>query len=1362
MKPSLAVLALGCLLTSLPAAEPWADPKLTVTAGLELWLDANKPVGTENLHPDGRLAKWLDASGKGRHLAQPNADARPVRLPAGGVAVVRFDGLDDHLRAVKQAAELDSFTVIVVGIPRANPGPFRGVLAFNAANGRDYETGLNIDFGATGTARFNVLNAEGRGFGGARNLRTGNTPFGELVTLELASAGKTVTLAVNGQPEGERPRTAGRVSLDEITVGGRFYNNAPGAQHADGFVRYDVAEVLVYGRTLTADELKAVRGYIGTKYAALKDAPPPDAGGPGQVLVPVKDPPPVQMFVPGFHVRELPLNLTNINNIKYRPDGTLVAMGYDGNIWLLTDTDGDGLEDKATRFYENKGALTSPIGMDLTPPGYKHGTGVFVATKGKVVLISDTDGDGKADKEIEVAGGWNEYSVNIDVIGVAVDPKDHAVYFGRGTPNYTNGYLLDKDGKAQYSLKDERGTIQRVSPDFKSREIIATGIRFPVGMRFNRHGDLFCTDQEGATWLPNGNPFDELLHIQKGRHYGFPPRHPRHLPNVIDEPSTADYGPQHQSTCGFCFNEPVTKDGAVFGPKGWAGDAIVTGESRGKLYRTQLVKTANGYVSKTHLIAALNMLTIDCCVCPDGSLLVACHSGGPDWGSGPTGKGKLFKITYAEREAPQPVLTWASGPREIRVAFDRPLDPQQLKDATKQTTVTAGKYVRAGDRFESLWPGYAVVNAEKMTPRLDVPVRSVQLTPDRRTLVIATDPLAAAVHYAVTLPGLGRSTPKGTLPQHPQIDLAFDLSGCEATWTKNGKVEWSGWLPSPDLTLSRQWTAGSADHDALWKLMQEQGELTLKAKLNLTDMLRPAVQPGSRIDYELPAEKVTLHYVSSANVDINRPEELTGPIRGEAHGMIHYGSVGYEPKRGKPIPVELKLARDHRPERQFDLSYSTAEDARKRPFPLHRSLLPWADATPQAMEFSAQRIPPELAGGSWAKGRAVFFSEQAACGKCHTVHGRGGAIGPDLSNLIHRDYPSVLRDITKPNFAINPDHLTFTVQLHDGRTLQGVVSTTKDTLTVGDIKGVVTTVPRADVESMKPSALSTMPEGLPEQLGPERMKDLLTYLLTSPVSMPRDYPGGPGPKPRTLAEVNAVLAGAPKPPDKLKPLRVVLVAGPKDHGPGEHDYPAWQKAWKELMATADNTTVTTAWEWPAREEFTTADVMVFYQHGNWDAKRAADVDAFLDRGGGLVYVHWAVDGQKGGPEFARRIGLAGGGAVGFRHGDLTLNMNKDTKHPVLRNFDTLKLVDESYWKMHGDLKADRVLATAVEEKEPRPQLWSLEHGRGRVFVSIPGHYSWTFDDPLFRVLLLRGIAWAAHEPVDRFNDLVWPGANVAR
>ena len=58
---------------------------------------------------------------------------------------------------------------------------------------------------------------------------------------------------------------------------------------------------------------------------------------------------------------------------------------------------------------------------------------MFVACKGKVVLIVDTDGDGKADKEIVVADGWKEIAQSVDALGVAVDPKDGSVYFGRGT-----------------------------------------------------------------------------------------------------------------------------------------------------------------------------------------------------------------------------------------------------------------------------------------------------------------------------------------------------------------------------------------------------------------------------------------------------------------------------------------------------------------------------------------------------------------------------------------------------------------------------------------------------------------------------------------------------------------------------------------------------------------------------------------------------------------------------------------------------------------------------------------------------------------------------------------------------------------
>ena len=196
---------------------------------------------------------------------------------------------------------------------------------------------------------------------------------------------------------------------------------------------------------------------------------------------------------------------------------------------------------------------------------------------------------------------------------------------------------------------------------------------------------------------------------------------------------------------------------------------------------------------------------------------------------------------------------------------------------------------------------------------------------------------------------------------------------------------------------------------------------------------------------------------------------------------------------------------------------------------------------------------------------------------------------------------------------------------------------------------------------------------------------------------------------------------------------------------------------------ADEVKLTTAMDWPAADDLKTADVMVFYQQGKWTPERAQDIDAYLARGGGLVYLHYAVDGGADAPGFAQRIGLAWrGGESKFRHGPLDLGFEGGSRHPIGRNFDMVHLEDESYWNLTGDPKRIQVLAGGVEDGRSQPLFWTLEPSKGRVLVSIPGHFAWTFDDPLFRVLLLRGIAWAAREPVDRFNVLVTPGARVKR
>src|SRR5258706_1608548 len=319
---------------------------------------------------------------------------------------------------------------------------------------------------------------------------------------------------------------------------------------------------------------------------------------------------PVTMIVPGFVVRELPIDLTNLTSLEYAADGKLWALGYDGRVHVLTDTDGDGVEDTARTWWQptDAKAFRGPIGMKVTKEG------VYVASKGKISLIKDTDEDGKADTEEIIATGWKEAYVAVDATGMALD-KEGNVYFGLGCADFSNAYQLDKEKKPHYDINSTQGTIQRLSADHKTRETLATGVRFAIGIAFNRFGDLFWTDQEGDTWT-HGNHLDEVNVLLPGkRHYGFPERHPEYLPNTDDEGPVVGFGPQHQSTCGLKFNEP--REGwKTFGPKLWENDALIVGESRGQIWRVPLAKVREGYVGRAVLFAVTQMLTVDLAVSP--------------------------------------------------------------------------------------------------------------------------------------------------------------------------------------------------------------------------------------------------------------------------------------------------------------------------------------------------------------------------------------------------------------------------------------------------------------------------------------------------------------------------------------------------------------------------------------------------------------------------------------------------------------------------------------------------------------------------------------------------------------------------
>jgi type 1 glutamine amidotransferase len=298
--------------------------------------------------------------------------------------------------------------------------------------------------------------------------------------------------------------------------------------------------------------------------------------------------------------------------------------------------------------------------------------------------------------------------------------------------------------------------------------------------------------------------------------------------------------------------------------------------------------------------------------------------------------------------------------------------------------------------------------------------------------------------------------------------------------------------------------------------------------------------------------------------------------------------------------------------------------------------------------------------------------------------------------------------------------------------------------------GIAAILTATSIQAAEPAA--TRPAGEPAP----------TFLPVPP-AMRKDIPA-----PRTRQELSRLIAERQPRSDQRK-LHIVLVAGPKDHGPGEHDYPAWQETWSKLLDGAEKTKVTTAWEKPSAEQFKTADVMVLFKHFAWPKELNSDIQAFLDRGGGLVLLHFAVDGGDNGEFVGKCIGPYWGWGAKFRHGWVDLVFEDKPNEPFLRGLAgrTLRFHDETYWNLIGDPKSIEVLATGIEDdgggkKITIPLLWNRTVGKGRVHVNILGHYNWSFNDPAFRVLVLRAIAWAAGEPVDRFDSLATIDADVKK
>lgn len=233
-------------------------------------------------------------------------------------------------------------------------------------------------------------------------------------------------------------------------------------------------------------------------------------------------------------------------------------------------------------------------------------------SEGRVTLLRDSKGDGKADLVTTFADGFNEphglafrpgflYVADIDKVWripyepgqtkAAAKPEPltapHAL--GDGTGHWTRNIAFAPDGNSFFvtvgsasNIGEDplpRATVQQFAVDGKPLGTFASGLRNPVGISFYPEtNDLYVVVNERDT-LGDGLVPDYLTRLQKGGFYGWPysylGAHPQpnfafRRPDLVAKAIVPDLlFESHSAPLGLAFYE-----GTQF-PKEYKGDAFV-------------------------------------------------------------------------------------------------------------------------------------------------------------------------------------------------------------------------------------------------------------------------------------------------------------------------------------------------------------------------------------------------------------------------------------------------------------------------------------------------------------------------------------------------------------------------------------------------------------------------------------------------------------------------------------------------------------------------------------------------------------------------------------------------------------------
>jgi len=732
-------------------------------------------------------------------------------------------------------------------------------------------------------------------------------------------------------------------------------------------------------------------------------------------------------------------------------------------ILVFEDSDGDGVADKRSVFYEGHTFSTDLL---FGPDGH-----LYVSTRWFVGRFRDAATKQRADGEPEkliVCETDGDYPHN-GVGGLAIDPaRPDRLAFGFGENLGADYTFVGSDGR-KLSGGAEGGSTYLCRTDGSELTRQSTGHWNAFGMSYDLKGNLFSTDND-----PNATPPNRLLHVVSGADFGYEYRYGRSGRHPLvcwfgEHPGTLGMiGALGEAACGLISHGPEQLLSAS-----WTDNRIDLHSL--KASGSSFVATREAFISGPD-----DFRPVHFSYTPDGQYLYV-----TDWVSlsyPVHGNGRIWRIEFKQPVSLEPlprdngtqILTGVEAVNLL--GSDDPYLRTRAVDflAEHPQTLTAHDWRADTDPV-------ARAHAAVALKRLD-PVRHADIIPavlqdtDQEVRFVGIKWIADE-RLQQYQPELQRMLDRGDLSRHELRALVAAL----ARITEDSQKEFS-----PDETLLD--LALDAEKSPSLRAMALQGVNSDHTRLTV-DALKSLLGIG---DDSIRREAVRLLAVHEdpAKAGLLVEVAIDTSIDAELRADAIAGLAGLAAEQSRVLEDLVQDDNEIVSEEAERTLASAGLVARKlQGKPPVDDLAAWQALVNQATKQADTAV-----------GRRLFFhAKLGGCYNCHAMNGRGRDVGPDLTTIRNQSGITqewLLRHVVNPDSEMAPNYRPQQILTVDGRVLTGLIlgrEGAKQAYVGTD--GVVFFVDKQDVEERRELTTSIMPTGLLDDMSADEIRDLIAYLL---------------------------------------------------------------------------------------------------------------------------------------------------------------------------------------------------------------------------------------------------------------------------